>query len=394
MTLPTNCGPCDCNCIVADTDGRPYLVGLDRDGNQAIIIPRQQPASAWVEFVHGAATCQMSAYPLIAIEDGVVLTAAIGVLSAADTAPVIIALRKNGVQVSSLTIPAGDTHTFWAASAFPLVLDRGDRVETVILSAGANDPTVSVQAHLSIPGIEAGAGGSVAAVECVEFTGHGTLAPGEGPGDIAVSASAPGLCFYQGAGGNHDSLYLVAKTASSGALGHRRVWPPDPTQAPLGLVAWTSSNVGETPATPADPSRVALAVDTATTTITHRWDVGTQIWAAFPNIVPQRVEFGQAGAHRPPAGPVALTWFPHAGTLRVDIAGVWTQHSGAALTVEAVNQAGDTLATFTIPDGDRTASPSLVIVIPAGSAVGMRIASTPTTPGEGLSVVTTFTRTV
>lgn len=392
MTLPSNCGPCDCNCIVADHEGRPYPVGMDRDGNQAIIVPDRRVGCGPVEFAHGSTACQIAAYPWVAIDDDSTITSAVGVLSGADTAAVIIGLRVNDVQVSTLTIPAGQEYAFWSSSAFPIVLQRGDRVETVVLSAGANLPSVGVQVTMCLPGPEVGGAAGGETVECVSYTPRGTLAVGQNPTGIGIAATAPALCFYQGSGGNHDSLYLVAKQSSSGALGHRRIWPPDPVESPLGVVAWSSATLGATPATPDDPTRVALAVDTATTTITHRWDPPQQLWIAFPNVVPQRVEFQQAGAHRPPNGPVALTFFPQGGTLRVDMAGVWTQHTGGALTLEVIDHTGTVRGSFAIPAGQRTVEPTATIVVAAGDGIGIRVASSPSTPGDGVSVTTTFTR--
>ncbi len=386
-----NCAGCGCTCIVADEQGRPYPIGSDWDGNEAIIVPAVSGQCGLFEFVHGSTTCVEAIYPLVAVTDGIELTGAWVVLSEVDNAPVQVSLRVNGVQVGSLTVPAGQTKVKWPTSSgtFPIVLTEGQEVVTAILTAGTVEPAVSLQMSVCVPGTLTAAPGGATSFDCVDFIPNGTLGTGQTPTSIGVAATSTGLCFYAGATGNHDSLYLVAKD-SSGVLGHRRIWPPDPSTAPWPLVAWDSGATGS-PASPADTARPALAVDSATSRVTHRWNTVAGAWAPLAQSQPSRIELGQDGAHRPPTGALGYTFFRDAGTLKLDIAGVWTQHTGSALTFEVVDLTNTVRASGSISSGTRSVNLSSTIVVPAAGGLAVRITSTPSTPGVGLTVVGTFT---
>ena len=394
----SGCGECGCNCIVANQNGVPYTVGADRYGNEAIIVPDPDSRCGVFEFVHGTTDCTGALYPFVAPVDGINLNGGYLVLSIVDDAAVTVSLRVNGIEETQLTIPAGSRLLEWPVTDFPIALNKGDLVETSILFAGNNKPTVSLQLVVCVPGAAAGDPGDppLFSDEIVallwEPDGRGTLGVGQTPSDLGLGATAPLLAYYRGSGANPDSLWLVAAD-SSRALGHRRIWPPDPSQVPTHVVGWDSGVVGVlVPPNPVDVATTALAVDRATSRVTHRWDVALGGWRALTQ-GQSRVELGQAGPHEPPSGPVGYTFFRNAGTFSVEVVGVWEQHTGDGLTVEVVDGGGVVKATVTIPPGSRSHVPSspATIAVPAGGALGIRVANTPSSPGEGVTLVGYFT---
>lgn len=387
------CGNCGCNCIIADERGFAYPVGADRLGNEAIIIPSPDSRCGMFEFVHGNTDCVTSLYPLVSPLDGVTLAGCVIVLSVADDAPVIVAIRVNGVQISSTVVPTGTRIMEWPATAFPLVLDRMDEVDTGILSAGTLLPAVSLQFTVCVPG---NAEITLANPTTDPLTsvlwnpaGRGTLGAGQSPIDLAHAATVPALHFYVGSGSNPDSMWLTAAD-SSRVLGHHRVWPPDPRSVPSQLIGW-NSGTDELPATPEDPADVALAVDRATSRTSHRWDVTYQGWLPMADIA-TRVEMGQAGPHEVPSGPLGFSFFRSAGTYQIDVVGVWEQHNGTGLIVEVVDTAGVVQGTVTLAAGSRSVVPvqPIIIPVPIGGGLAARCANSPSVPGSGVTVVGTF----
>lgn len=393
----SGCGECGCNCIVANQNGVPYTVGADRYGNEAIIVPDPDSRCGMFEFVHGTTDCTDALYPFVAPVDGMSLNGGYLVLSILDDAGVTVSLRVNGIEETQLTIPAGSRLLEWPVTDFPIALNKGDLVETSILFAGNNKPTVSLQLIVCVPGDAAGETGTPPAFseEIVALLwdpdGRGTLGAEQDPADLGIGATAPSLAYYRGSGSNPDSLWLVAAD-SSRALGHRRIWPPDPSQVPTHVVGWDSGAVGVLlPGNPVDVASTAIAVDRATSRITHRWDVSLGGWRALSS-GQSRVELGQAGPHEPPAGPIGFTFFRNAGVFSVEVVGVWDLHGGDGLTIEVVDGNEDVKATVTIPPGARSHVPSspTQISVPAGGALGIRVANTPSSPGEGVTLVGYF----
>lgn len=145
------CGNCGCNCIIADENGIPFPLGLDRDGNEAIILPSTDQRCGMFEFVHGSTLCAGAVYPMVCMVAGTRITAAVIVLSEIDDAPINIGLRRNGVPIGSMTIPAGVRIQLWNPTAFPITLNQLDQLETSILAAGAQEPVVSIQMTVCVP---------------------------------------------------------------------------------------------------------------------------------------------------------------------------------------------------------------------------------------------------
>lgn len=395
----TGCGECGCNCIVANQSGVPYAVGADRYGNEAIIIPDPDSRCGMFEFVHGSTDCTEALYPLVAPVDGITLNGGYLVLSIVDDAGVTVSLRVNGIEETQLTIPAGVRMMEWPVTEFPIALNKGDLVETAILFAGNNQPTVSLQLVVCVPGTAAGDDPGDPPLFSDEIVallwdpdGRGTLGAGQTPTDLGLGATAPLLAYYRGSGANPDSLWLVAAD-SSRTLGHRRIWPPDPAQVPTHVVGWDSGQVGVLlPPNPVDVATTALAVDRATSRVTHRWDVALGGWRTLTTGA-SRVELGQAGPHEPPSGPLAYTFFRNAGTFSIEVVGVWEAHDGTGLVLEVVDLEGDVKATITIPAGARSHVPSAPeqIAVPAGGGLAVQVANTPSIPGEGVTLVGYFT---
>ena len=71
---------------------------------------------------------------------------------------------------------------------------------------------------------------------------------------------------------------------------------------------------------------------------------------------------------------------------------MWDLHGGDGLTIEVVDGNEDVKATVTIPPGARSHVPSspTQISVPAGGALGIRVANTPSSPGEGVTLVGYF----